>query len=128
MVREGIRAELALAAYIWFHSRLGDAWRHCVVASFDDVVRDFGRTIAAVNARYATSYAVFAPNPKSERWVRERVEHYDRVDQGELNQATVAIPSASRTALNHAGTAALEAHPGLVRRAQALHDRIAACT
>ena len=97
---ESSSAEECLREYLLFYSRLESIADHIVVASFDEIVTDFGGAIRRVNAKYGRSFRPYVPNRENDAAVRLRVAAAgNRAGQG-LRQ--VALPHAGRELLTRA--------------------------
>ncbi len=116
-----------LRAFERFYERLRPRADEFVVATFERVTSCFDEVTAAVNARFGTTFALFAHDEASavDR-VFETLAGYDR-SLG-LADGRAAIPSKSRTGRDARARALLQEPPyaALVRRCDAAYARFAA--
>lgn len=115
----------ALALYLLFYEGIRPYRQGYVIAPFDEVVSDFGRSVRRLNQAFATRFGVFEASPDNTDAAFRRVEAMERRESGgPLRETHVARPSGCRTTRQEQLDAALGA-PGLqdlLRRCQALHD------
>lgn len=77
-----LNAEMALRFYVHFHRPLLKITNSFVVAPFDEVISDFGRSIDRLNARFGTHFARFQHDEAQERLIFDRMaELLSRRDQ-----------------------------------------------
>ena len=91
----------ALKSYVAFHRTLWPVRHQLVVATFDQVVTDFGRVTARLNSKFGTSFAEFEHNEENVRAAFDWIDRGDRKSFGsseELERST-ARPVPSREAL-----------------------------
>ena len=108
----------SLRGYVRFHEPLLPHRDRFVVATFDQVVNDFGAVIGRVNARFGTSFRPFEHRPEHlERIDREIDEDYrSRAGSAEELQRTVPLPSEGRAAIKERLRAEYAATPPELRR------------
>jgi hypothetical protein len=68
----------AVDAHRRFHEAVLPYRDACHVALFEDVVRDFGRVVAGLNARFGTAYELFDHTPENVRRVYALIEERAR--------------------------------------------------
>lgn len=108
-----ITAAQALRAYVRFHRPLVEAPSSWVVATFQQVITDFGAVIRRVNDRFGTDFAPFDHTPENVASCMRRIDQLEAADSGgEIREERVGRPSAHREALKSAAARRLEA-PGL---------------
>jgi hypothetical protein len=93
--------QAALRAYVGFYRPLLRYRDRIVVATFDEVVRDFGAVIRRVNERFSTTFGVFHHTEENARQALALIEQEERVRRGagpELIR-TAAFPMESRSRL-----------------------------
>jgi len=92
----------AVRSYLRFYEPLLPLRHRVVVASFEDVTRDFGGVIDRLNARYRTSFDRFEHTQENERSVLDEVDRWDRGafgdDAGVLDRSR-ARPTEARAGL-----------------------------
>lgn len=99
----------ALDEYLDFYRTAWPARDAFVVGLFDVVVADFGSVIDAVNTRFGTAFARYAPTPENEAAVFALVEHMNRLEcRGQLVETHVGRPSAVRERAKQELAASLE--------------------
>ena len=87
----------ALLEYLDFYRTCRKGAHGFVVAPFEQVVRDFGSVIAAVNERFDTDFEVYRPTPENEAAAFALVEEMNRLEcRGEVVESHVGRPSAER--------------------------------
>jgi hypothetical protein len=123
MALRGVTAGAALSAWIRFHRSILPVRDRFEVASFAEVTGDFGAAVARVNARFGTSFGVFAHTPEHEEAVFAAIERRNaelRAGRKESERDLIlARPTAERSALKDRLREQLDA-PGLeARRAEA---------
>jgi hypothetical protein len=91
----------ALRAYVGFYGPLLRYRDDLVVATFEDVVRDFGAVTRRVNERFGTSFGVFEHTPGNVRKALALIEteEADRYGSGRNLQERAAFPSEERARL-----------------------------
>jgi hypothetical protein len=89
----------ALRAYVRFYAPLVAHRNDFVLASFEEVVGDFGAVIARVNNRFGTSFPTFEDTEENRRLALRRIEEENRGRWGHGRQAQLkgAFPSDERT-------------------------------
>lgn len=89
----------ALREWIEFHRRVQPVKDELLVATFDDVVRDFGAVTRALNARFATDFGVFEHTEANVAQVMEWNEQWERsFYSAETFDSRVGRPSPARDA------------------------------
>lgn len=83
-----------LREYIRFYRRLYGSRNALVIGEFDQVVADFGRVIARVNARYGTDFSVEPHSKEFERAVFEAIDALR--DSREGTPVTLARPTGEK--------------------------------
>jgi hypothetical protein len=119
----------SLRGYVRFHEPLLPHRDGFVVATFDQVVSDFGAVIERLNARFGTTFRPFEHRPEHlARIDREIDEDYrSRARSGEELDRTVPLPSERRRELKDRLRTAYRAAPeGLRRRAERAFAALAA--
>ena len=95
--RPALTAVDALREYLDFY---GTTWKvrdRVVVGRFDQVVRDFGVVLEAVNQRFGTSFAPYRPTESNEAAAFRLVEEMNRREcRGEIVESHVGRPSRQR--------------------------------
>jgi hypothetical protein len=85
-----------LEDYARFHERVLAQRGAFVVARFEDTTTRFGHTLAAVNARFETSFEPYEATPAADERVFAAIEARNQARYGRLTEVAVARPSASR--------------------------------
>lgn len=95
----GLSPAQVLRHYVDFHRRLRPLRDGFVLATFDEVTTDFGRTIRRLNERFNTSFRSFEHTPENVDAVFDLVERMNEEDLTRRSEAAedgVARPSRSR--------------------------------
>jgi hypothetical protein len=94
----GLSMSAALRAYIGFYGPLLRHRRSIVVATFEEVVRDFGAVTRKVNERFATTFPVFEHTEKNVRRALAMIEEEERrrFGSGPRLHLRAAFPSSER--------------------------------
>ncbi len=120
----------ALRGYVRFHEPLLRHLDGMVVATFSQVVRDFGEVMERVNRRFGTSFRPFDHTEENVRMVLAAIEAYTRPAGGgeEEFERIVGRPSHVREALKARlrGQYRLPRLDARRRRAEGLYERFAA--
>ncbi len=119
--------EVSLRGYVRFHEPLLRHREGFIVATFEEVVGDFGSVIERVNARSGTSFRPFEHRPEHlERIDREIEEDYrSRARSREELERIVPLPSERRREVKERLRARYGAiPPGLRRRAEAAFETL----
>jgi hypothetical protein len=124
--RQRVTPVTALTAYVRFHAGIDASLDRVVVSDFDTTTQSFGTVITAVNDRFGTSFVPYERTPENEAWCRAFVVEADRLDQGSVGEATVALPQASRQEAKQSVVQALERERALVASARAGYERVRA--
>jgi hypothetical protein len=122
--RQPVRARTALDAYLRFYSQVTPVLDHVVVSDFATTTGDFGAVVLEVNRRFGTSYRRYEHTEANEAWCRDFVTEADRVDQGAVHSATIALPNADRAAGRESVRAAVCAERDLVTEASRTYDAV----
>jgi len=87
----------ALREYCDFYRAAWPARRGFVVAPFDQVVRDFGEVVSAVNAQFGTTFVPYEPTEVNRTEAFRLVEEMNRREcRGEVVETHVGRPSQER--------------------------------
>ena len=87
----------ALLEYLDFYRTAWPARHGFVVGPFSQVISDFGRVTARVNARFGTDFALFTGDPEAQAAALALVEDMNREEcHGEVVETHVGRPSAER--------------------------------
>jgi hypothetical protein len=126
LVRDpGLGIRQAIRWYIAFHEALEPYRESFVLATFEDVTRDFGEVIHRINARFASRFAPFVHSETNLNRVFATIDELNRrVARGGDRQ--VARPTASRESHKRRLEPGLEtgAARSLLARAGAVFDRL----
>jgi hypothetical protein len=124
--RDTLTPHDALLEYLDFYRTTWPVRDSFVVGLFDQVTKDFGAVIDAVNDRFGTSFARYEATPENEEKAFRLVEEMNRLESGgEVVETHVGRPSAERARrkeelrglLDRPRTAAV------LREAEALYQR-----
>lgn len=119
----------ALLEYLDFYRAAWRARRGFVVALFDQVTRDFGEVVRAVNARFDTSFVPYEPTEANRAEAFRLVEEMNRKEcRGEVVETHVGRPSQERESRKDA-VLTMMGRPRtqrLLRQAERLYDQYAA--
>ena len=99
LVREPhLSAKQALIEYIWFYERISLYSSNFILATFDEVTKDFGLVIQKVNVHFGTSFSIFKHTEENVKKAFQLIEEMDQKDTGraEVTENTVARPSEHR--------------------------------
>lgn len=93
-----VKVKYAFENYLRFYEALLPVRRDFVIASFEDVIADFGQIIHRVNRVFGVEFHVFQHSDEILDRVYELVEEMDRRDTGlqKVSEVTVARPSVER--------------------------------
>ena len=119
----------ALREYLDFYRAAWPARHGFVVALFDQVTRDFGKVMAAVNARFGTSFAPYEPTEANRTEAFRLVEEMNRREcRGEVVETHVGRPSQEREGRKDAVRTSMgrPRTQRLLRQAEHLYDQYAA--
>jgi hypothetical protein len=99
-----------------------------VLATFDEIVSDFGPAIDRVNRRFGTTFRRFEHTEDNVAAVTRGLEEHNAKLHGTLQERVVARPSAERASANVDARTALQSpeHAGILGTAQSLYDRMVA--
>jgi len=90
-----------LREYNNFYRLLLSYRQHFVVATFEEVIEDFGAVVRRLNARYGTTFTTFTPAAEgSQRCVRFAEKFNQQLNEGQLDARDVSRPTASRRHTN----------------------------
>ena len=92
----GVQLDSAFAYYRTFYGRLLPVRERVVVAPFDIVIRDLDSVIRRCNDAYGTSFNTLASIGVDHDTVLQRIEDRQRQRHGQLIEARIARPSATR--------------------------------
>lgn len=119
----------ALREYLDFYRAAWPARRDFVVALFDQVVRDFGEVVSAVNVRFGTTFVPYEPTEANREEAFRLVEEMNRKEcRGEVVETHVGRPSQERETHKEA-VLRMMGRPRtqrLLRQAERLFDQYAA--
>lgn len=98
-----IDAEEALIRYITFHRPLLPLADSFVIAPFEEVTTDFGRSIGRLNGRFGTAFAPFRHEEETQKQVFDRIQsdmarNAERNRDDSLNPLKAYIPTAEKKA------------------------------
>lgn len=130
MVRHGVSADAALAAWVRFHRRVLPYRSGFVVASFAAVTADFGHVIGRLNDAFGTRFDVWEHTPENESRVFEQIRGRNRslfgADQTPARRRSLSIPTAERAELKRALRSEIEAErvAPIRRGAEALYTTL----
>lgn len=97
--KPGLRAERAFRRYAAYYDQVYPLRDQVVVATFHEVVDDFGAIVARCNERFGTSFVPYPGGADAEAWVRDRIESAWAYDEtGEPAEHRVPRPSTDRHA------------------------------
>lgn len=113
--------EQCLDYYIDFHRALQPHARELFVASFEVVTTQFGRVVESFNQRFGTNYSHLPHNPEMVANCFSRIEEIF-APNGEINELTVARPSASRARLKYGLVEQLRRSPLLQRKLERANE------
>ena len=96
-----VTVEQALHGYVRFHEPLLPYAGDVLIATFDEVVTDYGAVVRRINRRYGTSFVVFEHTPENVQAVFDEIDEHFRVQVGTGPQLErkVARPSEERDRL-----------------------------
>lgn len=124
-LQPGVDLAAAFDAYVHFHRPLLTRLDQIVVADFRDVVSDLRDVMQRVNERYGTDFPLYEATPEAEAAVGRQIEDSVRARWGgELREAGVARPSASRRAPEEVLAEADAAAEAARRRAQRIYAAV----
>jgi hypothetical protein len=91
----------ALRGYVRFHEPLLPYAGDVLIATFDEVVADYGAVVRRINRRYGTSFVAFEHTPENVQAVFDEIDEHFRVQVGTGPQLErrVARPSEERDRL-----------------------------
>ncbi len=84
--------------YIAYYQRIFPHRDHYVVASFDEVITDFGVVTERINHRFNTNFQLFNHTPENVQKVFDLIEHVDRGLVGD-DLSKLSIPKAEKEGL-----------------------------
>jgi hypothetical protein len=96
-----VTVEQALRGYVRFHEPLVPYAHDVLIATFDEVVADFGLVVRRLNRRHRTSFVEFEHTPENVQAVFDEIEEHFKVQVGTGPQLErkVARPSEERNRL-----------------------------
>jgi len=88
----------ALKEYVRFYTAVKPFIEHCIVASFRDVVKDFGSVIRRVNRKFGTDYQEFQHTPENVKRCFDRIDLESLWEErvSNVNEITMSRPSQER--------------------------------
>lgn len=91
----GVSLRQVLSNYVRFYVRILPYRDRYVLASFDEVIRDYGAVIRRVNARFGTTFAIFDHTDENVRKCYRPIDEMDHRDtkRAKVTATTVARPS-----------------------------------
>lgn len=119
----------ALQEYLDFYRAAWPARHGFIVALFDQVTRDFGEVIAAVNLRFGTTFAPYEPTEANRTEAFRLVEEMNRREcRGEVVETHVGRPSPERETRKEAvlTTMGRPRTQRLLQQAERLYEQYAA--
>lgn len=130
LVREPrLSAKRALIDYIRFYEKISAYRSYFVLATFEEVIMDFGAVIQRVNWRFGTSFAIFEHTEENVERVFQLVEKMDKEDTGKtkVTETTVARPSEYRESIKRVRSKELyqPSVAELLHRAKDVYQRMA---
>jgi hypothetical protein len=124
-----VTVEQALRGYVRFHEPLVPRAPDVLIATFEEVVTDYGAVIRRVNRRYGTSFVEFEHTPGNVQAVFDEIDEHFRlqVGTGPQLERKVARPSEERDRLKDERREIYRSPrlSALRRRAEELHRRFA---
>lgn len=100
IMRPEIPPPAAVLSYLQFYRPLEQWLEQFVLATFEEVIADFGEVTRRINRRFATDFEVFAHTPENVAAIFQRIEDLElRAGGGILRNAKVARPDAVRERL-----------------------------
>ncbi|MGA9279106.1 hypothetical protein [Ilumatobacter sp.] len=94
-----LRVDEALAEWIHHYSLIWPVREHFVIATFDQVIDDFGAVTSRVNDRFGTDFAIFDASPAARAAVEGRIRaDHERWHPGD--SASLPVPDNDRTDRN----------------------------
>lgn len=119
--------DLALRYYVSFYEAVAEHRDGYVLATFEDVTRDYGAVLERVNARFNTGFAPFEHTEDNVARVFSLIEESHRAKRrNKVVEEEIAIPSAAKSAPKGELKGRLwspEFEP-LTRRARAAYDKL----
>ncbi|MFP4353741.1 MAG: hypothetical protein ACLFUJ_01365 [Phycisphaerae bacterium] len=88
--------KLALEKYTTFYRRCLPVAKSCVVATFEQVLGDFGEVIARVNGKFGTEFGAFEHNDENIKAVRDYMSEGCRRRRGKVVKEWMNLPSEKR--------------------------------
>jgi hypothetical protein len=89
---------LSLRKYITFYTRCLPVADNCVVATFEQVLSDFGAVIRRINNRFGTNFEIFHHTDENVKAVRKHMEEGCRRRRGKVVREWMNLPSKKRAA------------------------------
>ena len=117
----------ALRDYIGFHRPLVALSNRIVIAPFDEVISDFGKTIHRMNEQFNTQYNVFRPEPDEIDKVFDSLDSLEtETATSQVNENKVARPSEERKQKAAQIASVLEGRreKTMLRAAEDLYDKL----
>lgn len=123
-----LRPASGIREWLRFYSVIEPVSEGYVLASFDEVVSDFGLVIDRINSRFGTTFRRFDHTEDNVAAVQQGLEEHNEKLHGTLLESVVARPSAERATANRDARTALQSpeHVDLLGAAKSLYDRMVA--
>jgi hypothetical protein len=123
-----VRPLAAIKEWVRFYRAVQPAQTKFVLATFEEVTRDFGDVMNRINERFGTSYPLFEHSEDNVARVQQMLDDYGVRKRGYLREESIARPSAARTAANEAARSAMTGQEGrlLLTEADELYDAMVA--
>jgi hypothetical protein len=118
---------IALRYYVSFYEAVAEQRDGYVLATFEDVTRDYGAVIERVNARFDTGFAPFEHTEDNVARVFSLIEESHRAKRrNKVVEEEIAIPSAAKSAPKGElkGRLWSPEFESLTRRARAAYDKL----
>lgn len=94
-----LSASLGLKSYINYYGRLEPYRGSFVLATFEEIITDFGQTIYKLNEKCGTSFSAFSHTEENVRACYRLIERWSEKDNGLYSERRVARPSPEREQL-----------------------------
>lgn len=128
MVRDGISASQALTYYIAFYESVAKHREALVLASFDEVTKDYGAVIKRINKKFSTTFALFRDTKASLNKVFSAIDAGYRSYDEDAREKAISRPSAAKEQAKQdvAGQLHNPRCIKLLSRAETLYERLTA--
>ncbi len=132
LVREPrLSAKQALWDYVRFYSTIRPYRSGFMLATFEQITRDFGEVTDRLNSKFGTHFLHFEHTEENLEKVYQIIEEMDKVDRGksQVTETTVARPSEVREVLKEQKRRELEQPEiaALLKRARSVYQEIENC-